>query len=310
MALPRLIFVTGKGGTGKSTVAAALAVAMAREHPTTLADLDGRQSAARVLGHHPIDASAEQLDSGSFTNFILDGALELVALTPRAELAAFIHRIVPLRAISRRMLRSRTFGYVTAALPGLEAFLMIERLRLIAGRAALEDRFAVVDAPATGHALELLAVAQTIDELAPVGTLNRLARAVKEFLADPYRFGVVLTVLPEELALREALEAAETLRAKLGIGSVSTILNGVAPALFTPGEIEKLAPLGGHRQLAERRRAAADFAVHARRELKRAGLSVVELPMQFAATLGGDEIETLSAQLAVGLLAGAGSVAR
>src|ERR1700691_6164767 len=241
MALPRLIFVTGKGGTGKSTVAAALACAMARRRPTTLADLDGQQSAAHILGHHASAAPDARgapdvrvgINHASNATTILDGALELAALTPRAELDAFIQRIVPLRAISRRMLKSRTFGYVTAALPGLEAFLMIERLRLMAGRAALEDRFAVVDAPATGHALELLAVARTIAGLAPIGTLNRLARAVEEFLADRNRFGVVLTVVPEELALREAIEAPGTLREKLGIESVSAILNGVAPALFT-----------------------------------------------------------------------------
>src|SRR5260221_2237443 len=60
-------------------------------------------------------------------------SLDVVALTQRAELEAFIERIVPIRAISRRILRSRTFGYVTAALPGLEAFLLLERLRIIAG---------------------------------------------------------------------------------------------------------------------------------------------------------------------------------
>ena len=73
--------------------------------------------------------------------------LEGIALTPHAELENFIERIVPVKAMSRRMLKSRTFGYVTAALPGLEAFLMLERLRIMAGEAALKDRFIVVDGP-------------------------------------------------------------------------------------------------------------------------------------------------------------------
>ena len=122
--------------------------------------------------------------------------LSVIALAPRAELESFIHRTVPIAAVSRRMLKSRTFGYVTAALPGLEAFLMLERLRLMAGRAAPEDRFVVVDAPATGHALELLAVARSIMQLAPAGTLNRLAHAVGEFLRDSARFGVIVTLNP------------------------------------------------------------------------------------------------------------------
>src|SRR5260221_6938229 len=110
MTLPRLIFVTGKGGTGKSTVAAALALALSRRRSTTLSDLDGRQSAARLLG-----ATVNQ-----DRDAVSSDALEVIAITPQGELEAFIHRIVPLRAVSRRMLQSRTFGYVTAALPGLE----------------------------------------------------------------------------------------------------------------------------------------------------------------------------------------------
>src|SRR5580658_9651816 len=146
MALARLILVTGKGGTGKSTVAAALALGLARRRPTTLVDLDQRMWAARMLGIEPdnnLDAIAN---------------LETISLSASAELEAFIERIVPIKAVARRMLQSRTFGYVSAALPGLAAFMMLERLRIMAGRAALEDRYVVVDAPATGSTLELLSV--------------------------------------------------------------------------------------------------------------------------------------------------------
>src|SRR6202795_590121 len=152
MTLPRVLFVTGKGGTGKSTVAAALAIALSRRRPTTLADLDRRLSATAMLGATPENSTAVKV-----TN-----TLDVIALTPRAELEAFIERIVPIRAISRRMLRSRTFGYVTAALPGLEAFLLLERLRIMAGDAALEDRYLVIDAPAWGSALELLLVSRGV----------------------------------------------------------------------------------------------------------------------------------------------------
>ena len=83
---------------------------------------------------------------------------------------------------------------------------MLERLRILAGDAALMDRYGVIDAPASGAALELLAVAAGIKRLAPAGTLNRLAHAVESFLRDPHQFGVMLTVTPEDLALREAIE--------------------------------------------------------------------------------------------------------
>jgi anion-transporting ArsA/GET3 family ATPase len=304
MALPRLIFVTGKGGTGKSTVAAALATALARRRPTTLADLDGRQSAMRLLGATVIDADAANARTNTLTDSPTntDNALDVITITPQGELETFIQRIVPLRAVSRRMLQSRTFGYVTAALPGLEAFLMLERLRQLAGHAALNDRFVVIDAPATGHALELLAVAKGIRNLAPTGTLNRLSSAVEEFLIDRNRFGVIVTVLPEELALREALEAAAALRDSLGIECVGAVLNCVPPALFTLAEIAKLRPLEAHARLAERRGTLAEFAGHARRELERTGIAVAELPMLYEATLGATQVETLSQRLAAEML--------
>src|SRR3990172_2345685 len=99
MALPRLIFITGKGGTGKSTAAAALAVALARRNPVVLADLDRRSSSARLLG--------ADLNGRGFCR--VNEGLEVRALSPRAELESFIESIVPLKAISRRMLGSRTF---------------------------------------------------------------------------------------------------------------------------------------------------------------------------------------------------------
>ena len=286
MALPRLIFVTGKGGTGKSTVAAALAIALSRHRATTLGDLDGRQSSVRLID------PAFTPDRAAHSS----PALDLVAITPRGELEAFIQRIVPLRSVSRRMLESRTFGYVTAALPGLEAFVMLERLRLLAGSAALHDRFVVIDAPATGHALELLAVARSIRQLAPTGRLNRLSSAIEEFLLDPNRFGVLLTVTPEQFALREALEAATALR-ELGIACVGAILNGVAPALFSAADLAKLGALEGHLQLALRRRELAEFALSARRELERSGISITELPIVYEAALGLNEVAALSRQL-------------
>jgi hypothetical protein len=284
MTLPRLIFVTGKGGTGKSTVAASLALALSRRRQTTLSDLDGRQSAARLLGA-TVNPDRDAV-SGD--------ALDVIAITARGELEAFLDRVVPLRAVSRRMLQSRTFGYVTAALPGLEAFLMLERLRLLAGTAALNDRFVVIDAPATGHAMELLTVAKGIRNLAPIGTLNRLSSAIEEFLIDRNRFGVMLTVMPEELALREAIETAAVLRDGLGIQCIGAILNAVAPPLFTAGEVAKLRSFENHGVLARQRRELSEFASHAKRELERAGIAVAELPMLYEAALGADQVATLS----------------
>jgi len=298
MAPPRLIFVTGKGGTGKSTVAAATALTLARHRPVLLVDLEQSQSAARLLG------LIREGDGPSSPGPALSNDLATLTLSPRAELEAFITRTVPISAISRRMLKSRTFGYVTAALPGLEAFLTLERLRLLAGQAALEDRYVVVDAPATGHALELLAVARSLIQLAPTGTLNRLALAVDQFLRDSARFGVFLTLTPAELALREMLAAVSTMRSEGGIAAITGVINCVPAALFSAADMMKVEALPEHAGLARRRRGLAHGAARARRELGRAGLPITELPLIFAEELTRAALDRLSCTIgpALGLV--------
>src|SRR5271155_4298678 len=292
MKLPRVLFVTGKGGTGKSTVAAAIALALSGRRPTTLAYLDGRMSAAAALGATPRDSAAVNVTD----------SLDVIAMAPRTELEAFIERIVPIRAISRRMLRSRTFGYVTAALPGLEAFLLLERLRIMAGDAALEDRYLVIDAPASGSAVELLSVSSGVKGIAPAGTLNRLADSIDGFLADATRFGAVITTTPEHLAIGEALETAATLRDRLGIVTVAVIMNCVPDSLFDTSELAAMSPLGGHAHLAIRRNAAHEQAALVAPRFIDAGLSTFSLPMMFTPAIGPHELEKLGRVLKAELL--------
>ncbi|MGD0075324.1 MAG: ArsA-related P-loop ATPase [Candidatus Binataceae bacterium] len=291
MALPRLIFITGKGGTGKSTVAAAIAHALARSHPVTLADIDQRGSAARMLGADLNGGGSAQIDK----------RLHVRALSPRVELESFIERIVPIRMVSRRMLKSRTFGYVTAALPGLEAFLMLDRLRILAGEAARGGGYLVIDAPATGTALELLSVAGGLGRLAPSGLLNRLAAQLEEFLTDPESFGVMIALSPEEAALREAIETASALDERMRIRRVAAILNGVAGRLFSRAEANAAGELGEHGELMARRFELGARAELARRRLSAAGLDVIELPMLFQTAIGKSEIFELSQALETAL---------
>jgi hypothetical protein len=285
MAWPRLTFVIGKGGAGKSTVSAALAIHLSGLRPTILADLDQRGSAARLL------------DAGRFESEKMHAGerLELCSLSPRRELQRFIQRIVPVRMISDRMLGSRTFTYVTAALPGLQAFLLLTRLSSLAGEAAREDRYVVVDGLSTGASLELLSVAMGIKNLAPAGALNRLAGELEGFISDPHRFAVAIAVSPQDLALKEALEAAARLREHLHINRVIAILNGVPAPLFAAAEAEPaIAADAEHAGLVRRRLDLDGSARQVRRKLAAAGLEVIELPVLFTASVGKTEIARLS----------------
>ena len=284
MALPRLILVTGKGGTGKSTATAALALEIARRKAVIVGDLDQRGAVARIL-KSPSGKTGRK-------------NLEFVRLSARHELELFVERIVPIKAVSRRMLNSRTFALVTAALPGLEAFLMLDRLRIMAGEATLRDRYVVIDGPATGTALELLSVARATAALAPRGTLNRLAIELEGFIRDPHRFGVAITLNPEQLAAREALEAHSKLD-ELQVSVVGLILNCVAPPLFSASEVDSVSSVGAnHGSFALRRFESARAADRAREELAALEVPVVELSMMFKRSLSPSDLSQIGRTLA------------
>jgi anion-transporting ArsA/GET3 family ATPase len=284
MPLPKVTLITGKGGTGKSSTAGALALALAKRSQTVLADLDQRQSSARML--------KLEVNGGDSLRPIEN--LELHSLALHQELERFIEQIVPLKAIARRMLRSHTFGYVTAALPGLEAFLILARLRQLADDAAAREGFTVIDAPASGGVLQLLKVPQGLRDLAPSGTLNRLALEIGEFLADPRRFGVWVTSRPERLAIREALETIARLRNESGIHCVAAVLNGIPGPLFSSTDYPRIQGLAAHRALALRRKTTFELSVIARRQFEEAGVAVIELPMLYTAEFERAQLQTLA----------------
>ncbi len=223
------------------------------------------------------------------------------SITPRSELENFVDRIVPLKALARRMLKSSTFGFVTAALPGLEAFLIVERLKLMASEAD-PDRILIVDGPATGSAFEMLSVASNLKRLAPRGALHQLALEVEEFLNDRIRFGVLMTLTPEELAVRETIAAIESFVA-LGIQCIAAIINRADSALFSPTELARLNGIPEHRDLALARQVMAEKTLRAKRRLARARIDTVELPMLFRPDFARAEIETLAESLESSMLA-------
>ncbi len=194
--------------------------------------------------------------------------------------------------IARRMLNSRTFAFVTAALPGLEAFLILERIRLIADGLGPDERL-VVDGPASGGALELLAVPTRLTRLAPVGTLHRLAAGLVDFLRDPTRFRVAVVLRPEELSLSEALCTRGALETA-GIACAGMLVNGASDLHFSPAEIARVARYPALDQLARLHQQRHVATEATRRRLRRLGLPTVEAPRLDRSITGRAELEMLA----------------
>jgi len=195
----RLVVVTGKGGVGKTAVAAALARAATRARRRVLAVEIGTGRLGALLGTGRLELEPRTVGPG----------LAAASVEPEEALGAFVHRTLPLRMLSRRLLESTSFQVVAAAAPGLPEFLVLQQLNTWIDARRFGRRvydLIVVDAPASGHSIPLLAAPQTLGALAHLGPVADTLRTIGARLADPATTLVCLVTTPEELAVRETIE--------------------------------------------------------------------------------------------------------
>lgn len=220
----RLLLVTGKGGVGKSVVAAALASLAARSgRSTLLVSTDGRADACEGWG---------LADPGYRETPLEDGLSHLTASFGPL-LDDFVRTAVPFGPVSSRILGSQTFRYFTRATPGLPELLLLGKVREVLQRDRARGGrrghppydLVVVDAPATGHALSLAKMPRTILGVVPAGPMRRVAEEVDRWLADPGFSAAVVVAEPAELAASEADELVEGLADGAGLSTLLLVVN-------------------------------------------------------------------------------------
>jgi anion-transporting ArsA/GET3 family ATPase len=236
----RLLFVTGKGGVGKSTIAAALGrLAARRGLRTVVADVTGRNQLVRTLSNGHADGSRA-------IERPLDDCLWTTTIDPQAALEEYLSDQLPLRAMADLLSSSRSFQYLAAATPGLRELLTVGKLwelaqprRRTPGAHAYD--LVVVDAPATGHGIGLLAAPRTFAGAARIGPVARHARIIAATLADPSITGVVVVTRAEEIPITETLALHDELAARLGHHVDCVIANALTPRRYPPREARLLA---------------------------------------------------------------------
>lgn len=305
----RLLFVSGKGGTGKSTVSAALALAAQRRgQRVLLAEVDAPHSVGELLGVPPFGPLEFEALPGLWT----------VSLQPPQVMDEYVHHVVKLKWLTRRILQSPVYHRFLAAAPGLKELMVLGKLMTLEqardgwSRRPRYDTI-IVDAPATGHGLSFLRVPQAASEAVPVGPVGANARRIVELLHDRDRTALVIVTLPEEMAVVEAEELFELAQDELGLQVASVVLNGCHERVFSAAQeadvLERLADgqdlpltprvglqsaLGAARRQLRRHKLTRFYANRLRRKLE---APLVTLPFLFEPGLDAAGLRRLSERL-------------
>jgi len=223
----KLLFVTGKGGVGKTSMAAGLALLSAQRGRRTLVC--------------EIDAKGDLADSFEVSGLRF-GPTELapnlwgMAMDTEESLREYLKLQLKVPLLGRIGPVARTFDFVADAAPGVKEILTVGKLCYEVRERTYD--LIVVDASATGHVVGQLAAPQAINELVKVGRIRDQTRWMVDILADPATTAAVIVTSPEEMPVSETLELADRLAAETDVYLAAVLVNRVLPELFGRREEE------------------------------------------------------------------------
>jgi anion-transporting ArsA/GET3 family ATPase len=294
----RLIFVTGKGGVGKSTVSIALGLLAARAgRRCIVAELAAQERIQRAFDHHGEHFEEVEIAPGLFT----------ISIDPQHAMEEYLR--VKAGPLGHALSASRMFNAFAMATPGMRELLSIGKVWELA---QLERRtsdaspydLVVVDAPATGHGLGILRTPRTFAEIAMVGPIAHQGRTIADTIDDRSFTGIVAVATPEEMPVNETLALSEALE-RDGLGLDAVVLNALYPHRFSDdGDLTSLnAALTKATDPHTRAALKAALSEHSRASAQReqrdrlaAALRTepIELPYLFTGELGPDQLELLA----------------
>ncbi|WP_445149996.1 ArsA-related P-loop ATPase [Baekduia sp. Peel2402] len=302
----RLVVVTGKGGTGRTTVAAALALGAARRgRRAIVCEVSGQAQVPRLMARDG-DGAATANGAPGAERRLADG-LWATTIDAESALEEWMTRQVPRRLVSP-VLRSGVFAGFVQAAPGARELVTITKAWELGEahrwrRDARPFDVVILDAPASGHGLGMLRTPGTFARIARVGPIAGQARTVAEALVDPRRCRLVAVARPTGLAIGETLEYEAATTTALGRGLDAIVVNGMWPKRISREEARTVAALDGavpagtrHAVLSSYERVREQQGQLAR--LRRHAVAPIStLPFVFNDHLGPEQIRDFSARL-------------
>src|SRR5213080_2190745 len=223
----RLLFFTGKGGVGKSTVTAATAVLAADQgKKVLLVEVDAKNNLTDLFEHAPVGFEPRQVHPGVFAMQMDTESSLREYLKVQAKVPVF-GRIGPM---------ARAFDFVATAAPGVKEILTVGKIcwelrESLEGRADWD--LIVVDAAATGHVIGQLDAPRAIQELVSVGMVREQTDWMVELLSDSSVTSLNVVATPEEMPVNETIELVQKARVELTVPLGAVVVNRVLPELFT-----------------------------------------------------------------------------
>ncbi|PIE05703.1 MAG: anion-transporting ATPase [Sorangium cellulosum] len=298
----KFLFLTGKGGVGKTTVVAALALVLASQGKRVLCAMCQAKDRLSTLLEGP-SVGEEIVD--------LRPNIQAVNIQPEAALREHGMMVLRVKSLYKAVFDNNLVNAFFRATPGLYEWAMLGKAWFHATEVLPngKPRYDVVlfDAPSTGHALDMLRGPKVIVDVAPAGLLRQEAVEAWSMFSDPTKSGVVLVTLPEEMPVTETFDLLHALDSELKLPIAQVIVNGVIPPLFSPTEREALlAPrelkenLPGDEALASgARRAKREWVQHKALVRLRDGINVplAYLPHRFEGVNTFDGVSELAMRL-------------
>ncbi len=302
-----VVIVAGKGGVGKTTVTAALAVAAVRAGSSVLVvEVEGKSGLPTMFDTPSLSYDEVELDTDIRARF----------LTPDAALVDYLESH-GMKRISKRLISSGALEVVANAVPGMKDILVLGKVKSLDESRAAD--LIIVDAPAAGHAISFLLSPRGLLDAVRVGPINKQASDVVALLTDRARCQILLVTLPEETPVSEVIETAYAIEDRAGVALGPVIVNQCfeAPPAGLDGRDDAAAVLAdaeacgrfvSDREANDLARAVAFRAERhevQQEQIVRLGdrlpLPRIELPFLFTPDIGRPQVETLAGALARGI---------